>query len=129
MPVSYFVNHEKKRIYSRATGTITYIDLREHMLSEFGKPTAGYTELFDTTGAESDINADDIKALVKERSQIAKVQEAAPVAIVAPGNNFYDLFGMFNDLTSDIRPISIFRNFDEGERWLDGLLEIVNSAG
>jgi len=129
MPVSYFVNHEKKRIYSRATGTVTYIDLREHMLSEFGKPTAGYAELFDTTGAESDINADDIKALVKERSQIARVQEAAPVAIVAPSDSFYDLFGMFNDLTSEIRPIGVFRASADAERWLDGLPGIANSAG
>jgi hypothetical protein len=129
MPVSYFINHEKRRIYSRATGTVTYIDLREHMLSEFGKSTAGYAELFECTGAEADMNAGDIRALVKERSQLAKVQEAAPVAIVAPADNFFELFQMFDDLTSDIRPISIFRNFDEAERWLDALPEAPKPQG
>ena len=89
------------------------------MLSEFGKPTAGYAELFDSSGAESDMTADDISALVKERSQVAKVQEAAPVAIVAPADEFFVLFRKFNDMTSEIRPIAVFRTSTEAEEWLD----------
>lgn len=119
MPVSYSINHEKKRIYTRATGSISYIDLREHMRSEFGRDAAKYPEIFDCTDATADLDADDMRMLVKERSQIAQVQDAAPVAIVAPTDIFYDLFRIFNSLTSSIRPMAVFRETGEAERWLD----------
>lgn len=119
MPVSYFINHEKKRLYTRATGTVTFIDLREHMHSEFGRATATYTELFDCTGATADLDTDDMRMLVKERSQIAQVQDPAPVAIVAPTDSFFDLFRIFDSLTTSIRPIAVFREVSEAEKWLD----------
>jgi hypothetical protein len=119
MPVSYFINHEKKRIYTRATGILNFIDLREHMRSEFGRTAAVYPELFDCTSATSALDADDMRMLVKERSQIAHAQDAAPVAIVAPTDNFFDLFKIFNTLTTSIRPIAVFREVSDAEHWLD----------
>ena len=119
MPVSYFINHEKKRIYTTATGTVSFIDLREHMRSEFGRSAAIYPELFDCTNATADLEPDDMRMLVKERSQIAQIQNAAPVAIVAPTDNFFDLFKIFNTLTTSIRPIAVFREVSAAEQWLD----------
>ena len=119
MPVSYFINHEKKRIYTTATGTVSFIDLREHMHSEFGRSAAIYPELFDCTNATADLEPDDMRMLVKERSQIAQIQNAAPVAIVAPTDNFFDLFKIFNTLTTSIRPIAVFREVSAAEQWLD----------
>jgi hypothetical protein len=119
MPVSYFINHEKRRIYTQATGSISFIDLREHMRSEFGRVASAYPELFDCSDAAADMDADDMRMLVKERSQIAQVQDAAPVAIVAPTDHLYDLFKIFNSLTSGIRPIAVFRETADAETWLD----------
>jgi hypothetical protein len=119
MPVSYFINQEKKRIYTQVTGIVSFIDLREHMRSEFGRATAAYPELFDLTDATADLDAEDMRMLVKERSQLAQVQDTAPVAIVAPADNFYDLFRIFDSLTSSIRPIAVFRETSEAEKWLD----------
>jgi len=119
MPLSYFINHEKKRIYTTATGEVNFIDLREHMRSEFGRTAAVYPELFDCTNATANLDADDMRMLVKERSQIAQIQDAAPVAIVAPTDNFFDLFKIFNGLTTSIRPIAVFREVSAAELWLD----------
>ena len=119
MPVTYFIDHEKKRIYTKATGAVSFIDLREHMRSEFGRVASAYPELFDCTAATSDLDAEDMRMLVKERSQIAHVQDAAPVAIVAPDDTFYDLFKIFNSLTNGIRPMGVFRGTSDAEKWLD----------
>ena len=89
------------------------------MRSEFGRAASAYPELFDCTNATADLDADDMRMLVKERSQIAQVQDAAPVAIVAPTDHFYDLFKIFNSLTTSIRPIAIFREISDAEMWLD----------
>jgi hypothetical protein len=89
------------------------------MRSEFGRAAAVYPELFDCTDATADLDADDMRMLVKERSQIAQVQDPAPVAIVAPTDNFFDLFKIFNSLTPSIRPIAVFRDSSDAENWLD----------
>ena len=69
--------------------------------------------------ATANLDADDMRMLVKERSQIAQIQDAAPVAIVAPTDNFFDLFKIFNGLTTSIRPIAVFREVSAAELWLD----------
>jgi hypothetical protein len=119
MPISYLIDDEKKRLYSRATGLVTYDDLVEHMRAEFGRPAAAYPEIFDCTGATTDLTAADIRLLVKSRETIADVQEAGPVAIVAPTDLFFGLFRIFDMMTEAIRPISVFRSLAEAEEWLD----------
>jgi hypothetical protein len=119
MPVTYKVDHDKKRIYTSAIGNVSYFDLRDHMLSEFGQPTAEYSELFDCTGATTNLDVEEIRLLVASRKQIAEIQSAAPVAIVAPTDYFYDLFRIFHLLTTGIRPIKVFRNVQDAEEWLD----------
>jgi hypothetical protein len=123
MPISYSINDRKKRLYTRATGWVTYDDLVMHMQAEFGRAAASYPEIFDCTGATTDLTAGDIRLLVKNREQIADVQEAAPVAIVAPTDLFYGLFVIFDMLTHAIRPMHIFRNVAEAEEWLDSLVD------
>jgi hypothetical protein len=130
MPITYLIDQEKKRIYSRVTGAVSFIDLREHMRSEFGRTASAFPELFDCTEAiADDLNADDMRMLVKERSQIAQVQTAAPVAIVAPTDELFDLFKIFNSLSSNIRPIGVFRDTCQAEKWLDQFSSTSGSSG
>jgi hypothetical protein len=123
MPISYFINEEKKWLYSRATGLVTFDDFVAHMRAEFGRPSASYPEIFDCTGATTDLTAADIRLLVKSREHIANVQEAGPVAIVAPTDLFFGLFRIFDLMTEAIRPIRIFRNSTDAEAWLDSLAD------
>ena len=121
MPISYVIDESKKRLYSLATGLVTYDVLVAHMRSEFGRAAASYPEVFDCTGATTDLTAADIRLLVHNRERIADVQEAGPVAIVAPTDLFFGLFRIFDMMTESLRPIRIFRNSADADEWLDSL--------
>lgn len=121
MPISYTIDHKKKRIYSRATDIVTFDDLLSHMRAESGEPAAGYPEIFDCTGATTNINAADIRVLVEHRRKIAERQEPGPVAVVASTDLFFGMFRMFDMMTEDIRPIRVFRSIAAAEEWLDSL--------
>jgi hypothetical protein len=119
MPISYRVDAAAKRMYSFAHGLVTFDELLEHIDAESGKPAASYPEIFDCTGATTNITARDIRALAERRRLIAERQPAAAVAIVAPTDIFFGLFRVFDVLTDEIRPLQVFRTVAEAEKWLD----------
>jgi hypothetical protein len=121
MPISYTIDHEKKRIYTRATGVVTFDELLAHMRAESGQPAASYSEIFDCTDATTNINSADVRVLVDHRKRIAEVQEPGPVAIVATNDLFFGMFRVFDMLTDEVRPIRVFRSVDQAGEWLDSL--------
>lgn len=119
MPITYRIDNGRKRIYSRATGVVTFEDLRKHMNAEAGSETASYSEVIDCTGATTDMTGDDVRRLADERRAIARRQTPAPVAVIATDDVFFGMLRMFDAHTSQIRPLQVFRNFADAETWLD----------
>jgi hypothetical protein len=52
---------------------------------------------------------------------VARGRPSGPVAVIAPTDHFYGLFRMFGVLTSDIRPLGVFRTRPDAEAWLDSI--------
>jgi hypothetical protein len=121
MPISYTIDHEKKRIFTRATGIVTFEELLAHMRAESGQSAASYPEIFDCTEATTNINSSDVRVLVEHRKRIAEAQEPGPVAIVATNDLFFGMFRVFDMLTDDVRPIRVFRSPEQAGQWLDSL--------
>jgi hypothetical protein len=119
MPISYQIDETRRRIYTRAEGMVTYGDLYAHMNAEEGSDAAAYCEIFDCTGATTNLTAGDVRALASERKAVARRRKAAPVAVVATTDLFFGLFRMFDMLTESVRPIHVFRSVKEAENWLD----------
>jgi hypothetical protein len=120
MPVSYNIDHAHKRIYSRATGTISFQDLRDHIKEDIGE-AASYPELLDCTGATTDIGPDDVRKLAAEREKTAISHPPGPVAVVATNDVVFGMLRMFDILTSQIRPLRVFRDRPRAEQWLDAV--------
>ena len=119
MPISYYVDHQRRRVYSRCEGVVTYEDLRAHINAEENSPAASYGELFDCSDATTDLTRAQIRALADEREIVAERREAAPVAIVAADENLYEMLQIFDVLTEQIRPMQLFPKTEAAERWLD----------
>jgi hypothetical protein len=109
------------RIYSRATGDLTFEDLFFHMREEAGSDVASYPEIFDCRAATINLSASHIRMLAEHRKAIAASQPPAPVAFVGSKDVFLGMIRMFGTLTGDLRPISIFSTVLEAESWLDSL--------
>lgn len=119
MPISYNIDHEKRRIYSRATGVITYDDLLAHMRADVGDDVSSYSELLDCTAATSSLTANEIRKLADERKAIALRHPPGPVALVATSDVFFGMLRIFDMLTDEVRPIRVFRTLSQAEIWLD----------
>ena len=74
MPISFTIDHDRERIYTKATGVVTFGDLYAHMKADVGPGVAAYSEIFDCTGATTDITAGDVRMLVMHRADIAREQ-------------------------------------------------------
>ena len=122
MPISYRIDKAKRRLYTHATGLITFDDLKQHMNTESGTPAASYAEIFDCTEAMTNMTAEEVRALALERQRIAQHQHAAPAAVVATNDVFYGMFRMFDALTENVRPLNVFRDIAEAEKWLDEIM-------
>lgn len=121
MPISYTVDDEKKRMYTRATGLVTFEELRAHMNAEEGKPAGTYKEIFDCSDATTDVTTEQIRSLVAERIAVAQRRTPSPVAIVANTDLFFGIMRMFDSMSDSIRPIRVFREREAAAYWLESI--------
>ena len=121
MAITFHVDRVNKRIYSKAVGLVTFDDLLSHMRAEIGPDVAGYSEVFDTSGATTSLTVEQVRRLADERRQIAQAQTGGPVAVVATNDLFFGMLRMFDMLTETIRPLRVFRDIKSAEQWIDAV--------
>ena len=119
MPIYYYIDDARRRVYSRCEGLVTFEDFLAHMNAEEDLPGASYGEIFDCTGASTDITPEQIRALAAERETIAERRIAAPVAIIADDTNLFEMMQILDMLTEQIRPMQVFPNAEAAAQWLD----------
>ncbi len=104
-------------------GVVTYADLRNHVHRALSAEEATYGEFVDCSGATLNVSGDEIRQLASERQEVDERQRRpGPVAIVAPTDIFYGTFRMYDALTGEIRPIRVFREMRDAERWLQEVM-------
>ena len=122
MPISYRIDDARRRLYTRAEGLVTYAEMRAHVHTELSPEAAAYGELIDCTGATTNVSVGEIRQLASERRRVDERQRRpGPVAVVATNDLFFGMLRMYDALTETIRPIQVFRDVREAERWLDSL--------
>jgi hypothetical protein len=121
MTIAIRVDHSKKRIYSYATGDLSFEDIFFHMRHEIGTEAASYPEIFDCTDASMHLDATHIKMLAEYRKTIAESNPPGAVAIVAKPDLYLRVFRMFDGLTKGVRPLEVFSTLSNAESWLDSL--------
>jgi hypothetical protein len=121
MAISFHIDTVNKRIYSKAVGLVTFSDMLNHMRAEVGPEAASYPEIFDCTGATTNLTVDEVRRLADERRQISQLQQSGPVAVVATNDLFFGMLRMFDMLTETVRPLRVFRDMTAAEQWLDAI--------
>lgn len=123
MPIELTLDNDKERIYSRASGTITFEVLRAHMHRRLEADIAHIPELLDLTEATTEMTESEIRKLADERKAMAGATTGGPTAVVATSDLFFGMFRMFDILTEEVRPMRIFRDKTEAENWLHSIKE------
>ena len=121
MAINFHIDKVNRRLYSRASGLITFRDLLKHMKSELDPEIARFPEIFDCTDATTDLTVEQVRELADERRRIEQARSTGPTAVVASNDLFFGMFRMFDMLTETIRPMRIFRDVRSAEQWLDSI--------
>jgi hypothetical protein len=134
MPISLHIDDIHRRLYTRAEGLVTYAEMSAHIHTRLSPEAATYGELFDCSGATTNVTADEIRQLAMERQMVneqqqqQQQQQPGPVAIVATDNVFFGMFRMFDVLTERIRPLRVFRDKGQAVQWLDAVADSPDTA-
>ena len=79
--------------------------------------TLPYRKIIDITSATSALGKEELESIA-ERLRTAPLQRPrGPLAIVADGNRG-ELGRLFMSLTSEERPVQVFRSIHDARRWL-----------
>lgn len=105
-------------LQSRATGTVSFAEILDHLRSERQK-IPGVRVLFDMTGATTDLTSDEVKQLAHNTSAMFEPGKLGPTAIVATDSAVFGLARMYEAFTGEMRrPFQVFREVPPALAWL-----------
>jgi hypothetical protein len=120
MGITYVVDHARRRVLTRADGLITFADIAAHSDAEMRDRPLGYQELFDATGATTDLTAEQVQTMVQRAYQVFQKEPVGEVAIVATEPVMFGLARMYAILCEQTGPpAEVFRTVADAEQWLD----------
>ena len=119
MPITASVEQTSKRVQSRASGILTYEDVRHHLQETRGLEAPGYPDLFDARGAETDMTFAQIQSLVSISGEMFKRGALGATAIVVTGHVLFGMTRMYEKVNADyISPVHVFLELPPAEAWL-----------
>lgn len=117
MPFKLDIFPPDRMVVAVARGDITLEDLALLVKELIDTGTLPYRKIIDITSATSAIGREELEGIA-ERLRSAPVQRPrGPLAIVADGNRG-ELGRLFMSLTSEERPVQVFRSIHDARRWL-----------
>ena len=125
MPITYTVDHERRRIHTRGVGVFTDDDVfgyqREIMARD---DILGYDEIVDMTNViRIELPSfERVRDLAKLQAEVDPRHPPGRFAIVAPGDVPYMLGRLYKGIRAVIpgatREVGVFRTHEEAEAWL-----------
>ena len=117
MPFKLDIFPPDRMVVAVARGEITLADLMMLVKELIDSGTLPYRKIIDITSATSALGKEELESIA-ERLRASPLQRPrGPLAIVADGNRG-ELGRLFMSLTSDERPVQVFRSIHEARRWL-----------
>jgi len=122
MPITYERHDETRRIRVTASGALTLRDVLAVIDRQLAEGAWSYSMLYDARDLTTMPSADDVRKLAARVEALAQKHGArGAIAIVTNSDAVYGTARMYAALSQQPRQtISVFRAFDEAERWLAG---------
>jgi len=121
MPITARVE-ENGRVYIRASGFVTYEDLRNFVWQTRARPALGSPQLFDARDAQTDLTAEEIRGLQNTVRDQFERGDIGPTAILASADSVFGIDPMTQTYTTGHTvPVRVFRELAPAEEWLSSL--------
>ena len=119
MPIEYRIDHERRLVMAKGTGTFTSEDVFGYQRDVWSRPdVAGYDELVDMSQVESiaQPSADRVRELAKLSAGMDARSPASRFVIVAPAELAYGLGRMYEAYRNlddrSTKKVSVFRSLE-----------------
>jgi hypothetical protein len=122
MPITFSVDHEAKKVTALATGPITFLDIREHLVQERQGGGLPYREIIDASKATPNCSTADARATVDLLKSLGSEGRLGATAVIVPNDVSYGLMRMVEILLEGIAEVRPFHTNEmaEAEGWLGG---------
>lgn len=117
MPFKLDIFPPDRMVVAVARGDITLADLMTLVKELIDSGTLPYRKIIDITSATSAIGKEELEGIAERLRAVPVQRPRGPLAIVADSNRG-ELGRLFMSLTSDERPVQVFRSIHEARRWL-----------
>jgi hypothetical protein len=117
--MTYTLDRERRRVVTRAEGTIGLLDFEEHLAAEAYDQVLDYAELCDCSDTRTDVTPAQVvwlSALVRSGGSYTR---HGPTAFVVTSDVAFGMLRMFAILTEDVRPVEVFRDVARAMDWLE----------
>jgi hypothetical protein len=105
-------------LQTRASGTISYAEILDH-LHTVRQRIPGARELFDASGAKTNLTAAEVKALAQEAAALFERGKVGPIAVVATDGVLFGMARMYEAFVADLAaPFHVFREVSPALEWL-----------
>jgi hypothetical protein len=118
MSISYEIDHDRRRVTSRAVGAVSYPDMVSHVEAEAREQVLSYPELLDGRGATAMFTAIEARQFVALLERVARDCPLGPVAVVVSNDVSFGMARMLGILLEGVCAIIPFRDIEAAERWL-----------
>src|SRR5215510_12813208 len=116
MPIQSTYDPEQDILLTKADGHVSFEDIQTHLDQEIAARAERHRELFDATGASTDLTSDEVKQLVSRLGQMMKRGPFGPTAVIATNDMFFGMARMLailSELTGGPK-VEVFRSVQEG---------------
>ncbi len=117
MPFKLDIFAPDRIVVGVARGDISTGDLAAFVQEMIASNVLHYRKIIDITSATSSIGKDELSAIAERLRATPVLRPRGPLAIVADHKRG-ELARLFMSMTSDERPVEVFRSIHEARRWL-----------
>lgn len=117
MPFKVDIFPPDRMVVAVARGEISLADLMMLVKELVDSGTLPYRKIIDITSATSAIGQGELETIAERLRSVPVARPRGPLAIVADGNRG-ELGRLFMSLTSDERPVQVFRSIHDARKWL-----------
>ncbi len=120
MPITFEVNHARRRLYCQMSGVCHYGDIVAFMDAVEDIRKLDYSELVNCTSFVPQFTAEEVRLIVERIRRTWQAHPFGPTGIVAPDDLAYGMARMYGTLCDTNGPcVRAFRDLADAERWLD----------
>jgi hypothetical protein len=124
MPIRFAIDHQRRFVRASAEDNVTLDDIETFLDAVVVADALPYRKLFDGRTAFGKYTNDDLMRLAARMSAYSALERRGAAAIV-PSPDYFELAARFVNLAKDDRPVRVFLDVAEAERWLEAQPEIL----